>query len=68
MKIDLSITVRGIQAADYRAAKAVAWIPLSSTRSMRVVLGGLGIFNLEDFLKHSRAAKEADGTFTVTIP
>jgi hypothetical protein len=68
VNIELSFTVRDIQAESYDAAKTEAYNQLRGSLRRRLILDGLGIKNYDDFNKMARAAKEADGTYTVTIP
>lgn len=68
MHTEITLVVRGVVASGYNEAKEKAFVELSSTLVRRRILHGVGVENLDDFKQKSRAAKEANGSFTVTLP
>lgn len=68
MHLEVTITVRRIQAESYEQARKKAWAELTHSLIRRRILIGIGITDYGGFCRDCRTAKEADGTFTVTIP
>lgn len=68
MKIEVTITFRGVSATSYENAKQQAYAEMMGSLIRRRLLAGLGVFNFADFQKASRAFKEADDTYTVVMP
>ena len=65
--IHIQLQVRGIIADSYNSALLAAWKLLDSTPDTMEILMRLGVENWNDF-HTARAAKEANGTYTVTLP
>jgi hypothetical protein len=68
MQINLTITVRRLQADGYDNAKQKAFNALVADPRMRITLRGIGVSSRVSFVAADKVAREADGTFTVTIP
>ena len=68
MRIDLTVTFRGIVAESPNGAAMEAWRELGGFDTLAAALEVSGIANFGDFRQACRIAKECNGTYTVTIP
>lgn len=66
--IHVTLQVRNIAADDYGRAAYLAREQLILSRETRSMLIGLGAYHIVEFRKVCRIAKEANGTYTVTVP
>lgn len=66
MQINLTITVKKVEAKDFAEAKVKAYNELMNRAPE--ALGMVGAYRWEYFDSAARAAREVDGTYTVTIP
>ena len=68
MRIDITVTFRGIVAESPNGAAMEAWREVGSDDLLQAQLSRVGIANFGDFRQACRIAKECNGTYTVTIP
>lgn len=68
MKIHVSVQVRGIEADSYNEAAIKAFNLLSMEDALHPTMKAIGINEREQFLAAARVAKEANSTYTVTVP
>lgn len=68
MQINLTITVKKVEAKDFAEAKELVLQKLISTMQMKRNLWAVGVMDRDDFMHKAHAAREVDGTYTVTIP